>query len=252
MSNSSLAASSVPNCLISSSAIVFDVKDGVENLSLNPILSITRRATFNSRPVIVKTFLIPPEILVPKDALNTHVPLLVEVKRLSCQRYRKLNGLVGIILETMSVVFEFQPEGSLRDYILNKKPLPWAARFALAIDVADGMSFLVARQSGQLKKEKCTHQHLSSSNILIVVAKGILRAKITDFGTKSLREAFIDFENVSAERYTKVKRTSMSIPPLQKSLAGNNIPKSESGGFFLQRRNSVYCDQTVDRKVNFE
>ena len=79
---------------------------------------------------------------------------------------------------------ELMPVGSLFKHLeRNMESMPWSDRYQMMADICEGMEFL---HSGTFAdgspKMELFHQDLKSSNILLAMERGKLRAKITDFG----------------------------------------------------------------------
>lgn len=95
----------------------------------------------------------------------------------------RLSGLC--VSDTRSyLVFEYAENGSLADYLLGNSPvLSWRQRLEIALDVADGLSYL-----HNYTVPPYVHKDIKSSNVLL---DGNLRAKIANFGlAKSAAERF--------------------------------------------------------------
>jgi serine/threonine protein kinase len=87
-------------------------------------------------------------------------------------------------IESIGIVLEFMPLGSLYDYIKGSKGvIPWTDRYQLMRDVYQGMEFLHASEYADGKtKQVLFHQDLKSGNVLLSMEDGKLRGKISDFG----------------------------------------------------------------------
>jgi serine/threonine protein kinase len=89
-------------------------------------------------------------------------------------------------LESLGLVLEYLPLGSLYDYIANsKRNMPWTNRYQMMLDICEGMEFLHSNvyPDGSVK-QVLFHQDLKSANILLCMegSPPTLRGKITDFG----------------------------------------------------------------------
>jgi serine/threonine protein kinase len=89
-------------------------------------------------------------------------------------------------IESLGIVLEYQPQGSLYDFIANSKGfIPWTDRYQMILDICEGMEFLHSKvyPDGSVKKV-LFHQDLKSANILLCMegSPPTLRGKISDFG----------------------------------------------------------------------
>jgi serine/threonine-protein kinase TNNI3K len=89
-------------------------------------------------------------------------------------------------VESLGIVLEYLPLGSLYDYIAKSKGfIPWADRYQMMLDICEGMEFLHSNvySDGSMKKV-LFHQDLKSGNILLCMegCPPTLRGKISDFG----------------------------------------------------------------------
>jgi hypothetical protein len=89
-------------------------------------------------------------------------------------------------VESLGIVLEYLPLGSLYDYIVQSKGfMPWADRYQMMLDICEGMEFLHSKvyADGSIKKV-LFHQDLKSGNVLLCMegSPSILRGKISDFG----------------------------------------------------------------------
>lgn len=206
----------MPPYLLSPSAITVELDpeaSGKEIELSRTSTQVVKRGTFNGKQVVIKSLIIPMDRIVASTA--TCDLALAEARKLNSQNFRKLAKFIGVVLETCSIVTEYMPDGSLRDYILEKPELSWSSKFLIAIDVSDAMSFLHARQAaGNIKKDRLLHQNLHSGNVLLCMENRILRAKVTDYGVKGkMRERAI----LLLYLYIDTKHTlSLSISSSQK------------------------------------
>ncbi len=99
-------------------------------------------------------------------------------------RHPRIVEFKGFIFELMAIVMDFLPGGTLYDYIKETPKMPWSERYWCAIDVAEGMKFLHSKSLASGKgKVEVFHQDLKTANVLLQRdGKGLLRAKISDFG----------------------------------------------------------------------
>jgi hypothetical protein len=89
-------------------------------------------------------------------------------------------------IESLGIVLEYLPLGSLDGYIKNSKGvMPWTDRYQMMLDIFEGMEFLHSKvyADGSIKKV-LLHQDLKSGNVLLCMegSPPTLRGKISDFG----------------------------------------------------------------------
>jgi serine/threonine protein kinase len=89
-------------------------------------------------------------------------------------------------VESLGIVLEYLPLGSLYDYIGRSEGfMPWADRYQMMIDICEGMEFLHANvYPDGSAKQVLFHQDLKSGNVLLCMegSPPTLRGKISDFG----------------------------------------------------------------------
>ncbi|KAI7727125.1 hypothetical protein M8C21_008077 [Ambrosia artemisiifolia] len=104
-----------------------------------------------------------------------------EISVLTKFRHRNIVALLGYCLDGNErlLVFEYMPQGTLSRFLFNweregLKPLDWATRLVIALDVAKGVEYLHG-----LAQQSFIHRDLKPSNILL---DDDMRAKVGDFG----------------------------------------------------------------------
>ncbi|KAH9611165.1 hypothetical protein KSS87_016364, partial [Heliosperma pusillum] len=104
-----------------------------------------------------------------------------EIAVLTKVRHRHLVGLLGYCLDGIEkiLVYEYLPQGTLSRYLFHwkeegLKPLSWAQRLTISLDVARGVEYLHS-----LAHQSFIHRDLKPSNILL---GDDMRAKVADFG----------------------------------------------------------------------
>jgi hypothetical protein len=89
-------------------------------------------------------------------------------------------------IESLGIVLEYLPLGSLYDYIANRnRVMPWAERYQMMLDICEGMEFLHSNvYAGGKMKKVLFHQDFKSGNVLLCMegTPASLRGKISDFG----------------------------------------------------------------------
>ncbi|KAL3635916.1 mitogen activated protein kinase [Castilleja foliolosa] len=104
-----------------------------------------------------------------------------EIAVLTKVRHRHLVALLGYCLDGNErlLVYEYMPQGTLSRFLFDWKeeeikPLEWAKRLIIALDVARGVEYLHG-----LAHQSFIHRDLKPSNILL---GDDMRAKVADFG----------------------------------------------------------------------
>ncbi|OWM89296.1 hypothetical protein CDL15_Pgr024041 [Punica granatum] len=100
-----------------------------------------------------------------------------EVQVLGKLQHPHLVTLLGACSEAWSLVYEYQPNGSLQDQLFRKSkssPLPWKDRVRIIAEISSGLCYLHSS-----KPEKIVHGALKPENILL---DSELKCKICDFG----------------------------------------------------------------------
>lgn len=101
----------------------------------------------------------------------------MQVLVLSKLRHPNLVTLIGACLEAWTLVYEYLPNGSLRDHLFQKSntpPLTWKTRTRIAAKISSALLFLHSS-----KPEKIIHGDLKPENILL---DSDFNCKIGDFG----------------------------------------------------------------------
>ncbi|KAD5803518.1 hypothetical protein R6Q59_024283 [Mikania micrantha] len=111
------------------------------------------------------------------DSSQGHREWLTELDYMGRLHHKNLVKLIGYCSESENrlLVYEFMPKGCLDNHLFRKsvQPMPWATRMRIAIDVAQGLSFLHSQ-------EPCIiYRDLKASNILL---DSDFNAKLSDFG----------------------------------------------------------------------
>ncbi|KAI3880986.1 hypothetical protein MKX03_032038 [Papaver bracteatum] len=132
-----------------------------------------------------------------------------EIELLSRVHHRNLVSLIGYCDEESEqmLVYEFMPNGTLRDYLSakSKAPLSFAMRLRIAIDSAKGILYLHTDANPPI-----FHRDVKSSNILICPK---FCGKVADFGLSRLAPV-PDLEGTTPEHVsTVVKGTPGYLDP---------------------------------------
>ncbi|GFQ04743.1 U-box domain-containing protein 34 [Phtheirospermum japonicum] len=115
------------------------------------------KATLDHTPVAIK-------VLRP-DISQGEKQFQNEVEVLSLMRHPHMVVLLGACPEYGSLVYEYMENGSLEDRLYRKDgtpPLPWAARFRIAAEIATALNFL-----HRTRPEPLVHRDLKPANILL-------------------------------------------------------------------------------------
>ncbi|KAI3823176.1 hypothetical protein L1987_04608 [Smallanthus sonchifolius] len=111
------------------------------------------------------------------ESRQGHREWLTEVDYMGRLRHKSLVKLIGYCQECESrlLVYEFMPKGCLENHLFRKgvEPIAWATRMRIAIDVAQGLSFLHS------KEPSIIYRDLKASNILL---SSEFTARLSDFG----------------------------------------------------------------------
>jgi hypothetical protein len=109
-----------------------------------------------------------------------------ESKIMMLMVHKRIVRFIMFEIESLGIVLEYLPLGSLYDFIANSKGfIPWADRHQMMLDICEGMEFLHSNvyPDGSTKKV-LFHQDLKSGNVLTCMegTPPSLRGKISDFG----------------------------------------------------------------------
>ncbi|WJZ89505.1 hypothetical protein VitviT2T_008723 [Vitis vinifera] len=111
------------------------------------------------------------------ESFQGHKEWLAEVNYLGQLHHENLVKLIGYCSESENrlLVYEFMSKGSLENHLFKKgvQPITWATRMSIAIDVAQGISFLHSLDANVIYRD------LKASNILL---DSDFKAKLSDFG----------------------------------------------------------------------
>jgi hypothetical protein len=100
--------------------------------------------------------------------------------------HKRIVKYIMFEFESVGIVLEYLPLGSLYDYIQkSKEGIPWTDRYQMMLDICEGMEFLHSNvYADGLTKNVLFHQDLKSGNVLLCMegSPDTLRGKISDFG----------------------------------------------------------------------
>jgi hypothetical protein len=117
-------------------------------------------------------------------------------------------------VESLGIVLEYLPLGSLYDYIASCKGVMfWNERYQMMLDICEGMEFLHSNvYANGSKKKVLFHQDLKSGNVLLCMEGNDLRGKISDFGLscKFLFHLTLDF-SLEGQSYKQKQRNQFVI-----------------------------------------
>lgn len=110
-----------------------------------------------------------------------------EAEIMASLKHKCIVEFIEFDFETLSIIMELLPLGSLQGHIKTNMVIPWEDRYQFMIDLTEAMAFAHSslRPDGSSKPE-VFHQDLKSANILLYAEplgkKFKLRAKVGDFG----------------------------------------------------------------------
>ncbi|CAI9107179.1 OLC1v1006477C1 [Oldenlandia corymbosa var. corymbosa] len=144
-----------------------------------------------------------------EGSLQGEREFLTEIELLSRLHHRNLVSLLGYCDDEgeQMLVYEYMPNGTLRDHISGKfkEPLSFAMRLRIALGSAKGILYLHTEADPPI-----FHRDIKASNILL---DSRLTAKVADFGLSKLAPA-PDFEGmVPSHVSTVVKGTPGYLDP---------------------------------------
>ncbi|KAM7279896.1 hypothetical protein ACFE04_007030 [Oxalis oulophora] len=111
------------------------------------------------------------------DNMQRQLEFQQEVHVLGRLQHPHLVTLLGACPDAWSLVYEYLPNGSLKDHLFRKNnfsPLPWQIRVRMILEISSAVCFLHSS-----KPEKVIHGNLKPENILLDAE---LHCKICDFG----------------------------------------------------------------------
>ncbi|KAJ6403462.1 hypothetical protein OIU84_015379 [Salix udensis] len=194
--------------------------DGVESFTFKEVVLATNN--FNSSTQIgqggygkvYRGVLLDKTVVAIKRAeegsLQGEREFLTEIKLLSRLHHRNLVSLIGYCAERgeQMLVYEFMPNGTLRDRLSDKEKLNFETRLSIALDSAKGILYLHTEADPPV-----FHRDIKASNILL---DSKLTAKVADFGLSLLAPVMDDDGYLPNHVSTVVKGT----PPIYR---GKNI-----------------------------
>lgn len=138
------------------------------------------RGRYRDEEVAIKQFSNKDDLLVSfPDDFRREVSLMATLKS------SYLVNFYGACFETnhLSLVMQYMPLGSLYHYLAENKP-EWDKKYQVALDVAYGLKYL--------HKKGVLHCDIKSSNVLVELRDGRLRAKLCDFGVSKIMNLVTD------------------------------------------------------------
>ncbi|OMO88476.1 hypothetical protein CCACVL1_08367 [Corchorus capsularis] len=144
-----------------------------------------------------------------EGSLQGQKEFLTEIKLLSRLHHRNLVSLVGYCDEEgeQMLVYEFMPNGTLRDWLSAKAKgsLPFGMRLSIALGSAKGILYLHTEANPPV-----FHRDIKASNILL---DSKLNAKVADFGLSRLAPALEGEGTVPDHVSTVVRGTPGYLDP---------------------------------------
>ncbi|XP_078446925.1 putative LRR receptor-like serine/threonine-protein kinase At1g06840 isoform X2 [Wolffia australiana] len=144
-----------------------------------------------------------------KDSLQGSKEFFTEIEFLSRLHHRNLVSMVGFCheKEEQMIVYEFMPNGTLRDHLFGKynRPLDFSTRLLIAVGAARGIKYLHTEASPPV-----FHRDIKASNILL---DSKFTAKVADFGLSRLAPEPNSEENAKGHISTGIKGTPGYLDP---------------------------------------
>uniref|UniRef100_A0A2P2M578 non-specific serine/threonine protein kinase n=1 Tax=Rhizophora mucronata TaxID=61149 RepID=A0A2P2M578_RHIMU len=144
-----------------------------------------------------------------EGSLQGEKEFLTEIELLSRLHHRNLVSLIGYCDEEgeQMLVYEFMPNGTLRDHLSakTKEPLSFATRLGIALGSAKGILYLHTEANPPI-----FHRDIKASNILL---DSNFNAKVADFGLSRLAPVPSIEGTVPAHVSTVVKGTPGYLDP---------------------------------------
>ncbi|XP_011018958.1 PREDICTED: probable LRR receptor-like serine/threonine-protein kinase At1g06840 isoform X2 [Populus euphratica] len=143
-----------------------------------------------------------------EGSLQGHTEFLSEIKLLSRLHHRNLVSLVGYCdEEEQMLVYEFMPNGTLRDWLSEKGrgTLKFGTRLSIALGSAKGILYLHTEAQPPV-----FHRDIKATNILL---DSKLNAKVADFGLSLLAPVLDDEGNLPNHVSTVVRGTPGYLDP---------------------------------------
>uniref|UniRef100_A0A6N2KGL5 non-specific serine/threonine protein kinase n=2 Tax=Salix viminalis TaxID=40686 RepID=A0A6N2KGL5_SALVM len=142
-----------------------------------------------------------------EGSLQGQKEFLTEIKLLSRLHHRNLVSLVGYCDEEQMLVYEFMPNGTLRDWLSDKGKgtLNFGTRLSIALGSAKGILYLHTEAQPPV-----FHRDIKATNILL---DSKLNAKVADFGLSRLAPVLDDEENLPNHVSTVVRGTPGYLDP---------------------------------------
>jgi serine/threonine protein kinase len=112
---------------------------------------------------------------------------------MALMKHDRIVEFIDLEVDTFSIVMELMPLGTLRGVIKNNTLKSWKFRKQIMEDICEACAFLHSSYYPDgSPKRIILHQDLKSPNVLLLMEKGRMRAKIADFGLAFLKEITSD------------------------------------------------------------
>ncbi|KAI5561565.1 hypothetical protein BDE02_16G125800 [Populus trichocarpa] len=233
--------------------------DGVESFTFKEIVLATDN--FNSSTQIgqggygkVYRGVLPDKTVVAikraeEGSLQGEKEFLTEIKLLSRLHHRNLVSLTGYCVERgeQMLVYEFMPNGTLRDWLSDKEKFSFGTRLSIALGSAKGILYLHTEADPPV-----FHRDIKASNILL---DSKLTAKVADFGLSLLAPVMDDDGYQPNHVSTVVKGTPGYLDPeyfLTRKLTDKSDVYSLGVVFLelLTGMQPIYRGKNIVREVN--
>jgi serine/threonine protein kinase len=136
--------------------------------------------------------------------------IIAEAKKMMIVQHPRIVTVLGILWDSLAIVMEYMPGGTLDKYIADHPNMSWRDRLRCASDICIGMEYLHSPLSTTgAPKMVVFHQDLKTANCLLYRdKKDRLRVKISDFGLSQ-----VSAKNKNGDQVKHVGGTKLYMAP---------------------------------------